>query len=412
MRGLISPWLLVLLVAGRAYAADPPPRPFLASHTFPFSFRGGLSGPGAVHLKQALVGTEFVLIGEGHHDHDTPLFSEALYDALHASFGFDHLVVEQDPVGVEMALEPGRRGRPAAIAQGLASHPNLLGFASDQDLELLAHVGAVTPGSDAVWGLEQAQAPARYLEELVPLAPTSTAHAAASTLLARARAEERSRSDIGKFLAFDPATLSDLEHLQVLYGSEPGERADHLLRGLVASARIYALYVRARTEHAPSLGYANGVAREDWLKQGFLAHYRAALASTGAPPHALFKFGGNHMTRGLGTTGAWTLGGLVHDLAALNGETAYGVCVFAVGGSTPDWAQAPDLLRPLLPDARPIGPVLIDLQALRPQAQAYVDQASAESRTALHDLIFGYEALVVLPDSQAASWRLTGFAAP
>lgn len=81
LRALISPWLLVLLVGARAYAADPPPRPFLASHTFPFSLRGGLSGPGAVHLKQALVGAEFVLIGEGHHDHDTSLFSEALYDA-------------------------------------------------------------------------------------------------------------------------------------------------------------------------------------------------------------------------------------------------------------------------------------------------------------------------------------------
>ena len=136
------------------------------------------------------------------------------------------------------------------------------------------------------------------------------------------------------------------------------------------------------------------------------AHLRQAFAE------AEFKFGGNHMMRGLGSTGAWTLGGLLHDLAALNGATAYGVCVFAVGGSTPDWAQAPDLLRPLLPAARPREAVLIDLQALRPIAQAYVDQASAESRNALHDLIFGYDALVVLPNSRAASWRLTGFSNP
>ena len=131
-RALILTCLIGFLVAGRAYAADPPHGPLLNSGTYPFSFTGGLSGPGAAHLRQAFVGAEFVLVGEGHHDHDTPLFTEVLYDALHASFGFDHLVIEQDPLAVEMALEPERRDRPAAIAQAHSSDPNLLGFASDQ----------------------------------------------------------------------------------------------------------------------------------------------------------------------------------------------------------------------------------------------------------------------------------------
>lgn len=102
---------------------------------------------------------------------------------LHREYGFSHLVVEQDPLGAEMALAPGRRGDAASIADRLKAWPTLLGFASDQDLELLADAGSVASAPDAIWGLEQAQSPVRYLEELSSLASSGEISTEVDSLL-------------------------------------------------------------------------------------------------------------------------------------------------------------------------------------------------------------------------------------
>ena len=173
-----------------------------AGATYPFRWtEHDLIGPGADRLRVFARNAQFVLIGEEHHDRDTPLFTRALYDVLHREDGFSHLVVEQDPVGIELALAPGQRGSAAAIGNKLRTWPTLLGFASDQDLALLADAGAAVDGPNAMWGLEQAQSPVRYLEELVVLAPAGAVRGEVARLLARAHDEERTRADFAKFLS-------------------------------------------------------------------------------------------------------------------------------------------------------------------------------------------------------------------
>lgn len=92
---------------------------------------GHLSGPGAEFLFAELAHAQFVLIGESHYDHDTPIFAGALYQDLHAKLGFHHVVVEQDPVGMQDALRPGARGEVTALAAIARRDPYLIGFASD-----------------------------------------------------------------------------------------------------------------------------------------------------------------------------------------------------------------------------------------------------------------------------------------
>ena len=164
--------LAVLLALAPIAASATPIADNRTNATYPFTWtEHDLTGSGADHLRAVARKTQFVLIGEEHHDRDTPLFTRALYEVLHREDGFSHLVVEQDPLGIELALAPSQRGNAAALGNKLRTWPTLLGFASDQDLALIADAGATVAGPDAMWGLEQAQSPVRYLEELVVLAP-------------------------------------------------------------------------------------------------------------------------------------------------------------------------------------------------------------------------------------------------
>jgi hypothetical protein len=399
---------LLLALAPMAAAAAPVPDARAAA-TFAFTFDAqGLTGPGADHIRRAARASQFVLIGEEHNDRNTPLFTRALYEVLHRDDDFSHLVVEQDPLGVEMALAPEQRGDATAIGGKLKTWPTLLGFASDQDLALLAAAGAIASGPDVIWGLEQAQSPVRYLEELARLAPPGEIRGEVKRLLARARLEEPTRADFAKFLAYDRQTLLDLKRLATRWAPKPQSREQTLLNGLIKSAEIYDYYVRAQAGHDPRLTFLNGTVREAWLKAQFVRDYRAA----GGAPRALFKFGDNHIRRGVGTTGAWTLGTFIADLATYDGMDAYGILVVPIGADIADWAHLPAELAPLLPPEQPAEPVLVDLAALRASAQVYVDAAPPGAQEATRELLFGFDAIVVLPGSAQATWTLTGFAPP
>jgi len=408
MRSLIALVLTLTSAAGRAAS----PQPLVESETYPLVWSDhDLSGPGASHLRKAVRQAQFVLIGEEHHDQSTPLFARALYAVLRREDGFSHLAVEQDPLGIELALETGRRGDAAAIADGVRVWPTVLGFASDQDLALLAYAGAAVPGSSAIWGVEQAQSPVRYLEELVRLAPAGTVRSDTNRLLARARAEDQTRADFGKFLAYDRQTLPDLKRLAAIWMPAQDSRARYLLEGLVKSAEIYDQYVRGKAEHDPALGYLNATVREAWLKAQFTRDYRAAIASE-PTPRVMFKFGDNHIRRGVGSTGAWTLGTFIADLATFDAMDAYGILVVPIGSDISDWKHLPAELRPLLPITPPTGPVLVDLAALRSHADAVISTAAADARADTRSLLYGFDAIVVLPGSSPATWKLTGFSRP
>jgi hypothetical protein len=182
---------------GTPTAAVPPPVPepepaeLLRKATYDISFADShLTQAGGKFLLNQLAHAQFVLLGEPHFDHDTPLFADALYHDLHAKYGFHHLVVEQDAVGMQDALQPESRGDVAKIAAIARLDPYLTGFASDQDLQFLADVARLEKGPDPVWGIEQAQGTTRYFRELAQLAPNATVRSECESLLTAARAIE------------------------------------------------------------------------------------------------------------------------------------------------------------------------------------------------------------------------------
>ncbi len=401
--------LWIGLLAGAASAQPKPVEPdtdaLIQANTYAFRFDGGeLSGPGAEFLRKATASSQFVLLGENHFDHDTPLFAGALFHMLEREDGFDHLVVEQDGVGIDDLLAPGVRGDPAAAASVAKRHPTLIGFASDQDLELLADVGAREHGLSPIWGLEQTQGAARYLEELEATAPTPALKAMVAPLLAEAKIDD-TRETMAKFLAEDTMTYGRLQVLQSAWKAAPGSRADRLLTGLVKSAEIYSYYFRA--EAGEPVGLLNNTVRETWLKDGFVRHYRAE-SSEGRPIKAMFKFGDTHMIRGLDPASAFPIGAFAHEFAIANGMNAYGIEIAPTG----DFAKITDhpaYMRVLFPKEQLTSPVLVDLRPLRNYQRYFRAKVALEDQWLFREFINGYDAIVILPNSRKATFERTGF---
>ncbi len=391
--------------APAAKPADPDTAALIKANTYDLSFEGDeLGGPGGAFLSKVTDKSQFVLIGESHFEHDTPIFADALFHMLERDHDFHHLVVEQDGVGIEDLLKPGVRGDLAPTAAVAKAHPTLIGFASDQDLAFLADVAKREKGASPIWGVEQVQGAARYLEELDAKAPSPQVRAMIAPLLEEAKKFD-TRETLANFLAMDPTTLGRLEALKAAYHAPAGSRADDMLTGLVKSAEIYSYYRRA--EAGEPVGLLNNTVRETWLKARFMRRYRAE-ATDGKPLKAVFKFGDTHMIHGLDGVSAFPIGNFAHEFAISNGMEAYSIEVIPTG-SYAKWGEIPSWMRALLPKEPITKPVLIDLRPLRNVQRFYRQQVPLEDQWQFRQFINGYDAIVVLPNGRMADFKLTGF---
>ncbi|MDO8800532.1 hypothetical protein [Phenylobacterium sp.] len=403
--------LAALTLATSAVAQTPAPldtKALLAANTRPFSYADGrLAGPGADFMFGQMKNSQFVFLGESHHDHEVPIFAGALYSRLQQDLGYRYLAVEQDPVAIEAVNS--YRGDLARIVALARRYPTHIGFSSDQDLAFLAQASKIArPGDPTVWGLEQAQGVAPYLEELLPLTPDAATRAATQALLDEARLKE-TRANQGAFLHDDATTLPRLMALQAAYGARPGSRADVLLTGLVTSARIYSYNRRANA--GERVGLYNNTEREALFKRAFMGHYRQ-VAGAEALPKVMFKFGSWHGYRGRSPGGAFTIANFAHEFAISNGREAYGIVVVPTGGYEADVTEEGPWMKALFPDGPPKSPVVLDLRALQPWSRVFANQVPADQQADLRDYIFAHDAVVVLPNSAKATWDLTGFPVP
>ena len=400
------PLLALYLAAQAAFSQVPAPSPaeLVARNSHVFSYDdAALAGDGARFLREQTRDCQFVLLGEDHMDHATPIFAHGLFRLLHDSHGFRHLVVEQDPVAIEATLAEPARGDADGIAALARRWPSLFEFDTDEDLSLLAAVGDLIPGQDAIWGVEQATGAVRYLEELVALAPDAAAAERVRALLDAARdADPGPRYSVNWLIA--ATTAAELADLASVYRAPVGSRAALLLGRLEKSAEIFGYYRRA--EAGEFVGLYNNTVREEVLKENFLARYRP-VAAQGPLPRAMFKFGANHLYHGKNPTQAFPIGNLAHEVAIAQGSRAYGVFVIALGDDYRTYEDYPAWMRPLLPAVEPRVPTLVDLRALRPYQRLFKTTAP-EELWQLRALLHGYDALALLPGSRPGERKLGG----
>ena len=389
--------------------ADEPVAPDTATlvteNSYTFSLTATtLQGAGADFLRAQTAKSQFVLLGEQHMDHLIPTFAGALYRMLHDAHGFRHLVVEQDPVAIEDALASPVRGNVDGIAALSKRYPTLFEFDSDEDLTLLARVGALEDSADAIWGVEQATGAVRYLDELMTLAPDAAVRAKVQALLDAARAADAEpKYSVNWLIAVTtPAALDDLA---AAFAAEPGSRPARLIASLAKSSEIFGYYRRA--EAGEYVGLYNNTVREEVLKANFLERYHAA-AKRESLPKAMFKFGSNHLYHGRNPTQAFPIGNLAHEFAIVNAMEAYGLYVQPLGGGYVGFKDFPEWILPLLPATEPAVPTVVDLRALRPYQRLFREKVAAADQWQLRDLVNGYDAIVLLPGSKSSSRKLGG----
>jgi hypothetical protein len=406
---VIRAFVLALAAAAflPAHAADPPPDPMalLAQQTSEFHFTAEeLEGPGADILDRLAAQSQFVLLGEEHMDHSIPVFAGALFRLLHDRHGYRHLVVEQDPVAIEDALDPVRRGDAEKLGAHAKRYPSLFEFDTDEDLELLALVSRLVKGPDAIWGVEQTTGAVRYLEELARLAPDADSRKALEKVLAQARAADAGpRYSVNWLIAEN--TQATLASLDGEIRARSGTRAYRLFHGLSKSSEIFGYYRRA--EAGEWVGLFNNTVREEVLKANFIERYRAA-AKREASPKAMLKFGANHLYHGKNPTQAFPIGNLAHELAVFNGRHAVGIYVMPLGPNYMSYADFPKWMLPLLPAKEPVVPTLINLRPLRPYQRLFREKAEVGDQWMVRDLINGYDAIVLIPGSKPGSRNLGG----
>ena len=399
-RTLLITGMLLVAAAGHA---DPLPAPQAAElvaanlHEFQYTAEA-MSGPGSRFLREATAGSQFVLLGEDHMDHATPVFAGALFRMLHSDHGFRYLVVEQDPVAIEEALAPSVRGDVDAIGRLAGRWTSLFEFDSDEDLALIALAGALEPTGPAIWGVEQTTGASRTIAELVDLAPDEPARRAAMSLLATVERLDPGPSYTLNWLG-GPDAEAQIAALAALYRAQPGSRAARLLQSLATSAEIFGYYRRASA--GEYVGLYNNTVREATMKTNFVEQYRRAAAG-GTLPKAMFKFGANHLYHGKNPTQAFPIGNLAHELAIANGAEAYGLYVISLGPGYRSYADYPSWMRPLLPADEPRVPTLVDLRALRRYQRVMRAGVAPNDVWEQMALLHGYDALVILPGSRPA----------
>ncbi len=389
-----------------AFAAEPTPddlkklfQETIVASRLPLEVRGGrLSGSGAAFLKERAGEAHYVLLGEEHGVATIADTVRMLFADLNP-LGYRHFAIEVDPWMTGKLEATLRGGGTEALATFLGREDARLSTPfynwSSEAALAEAVVRANGDATPALWGLDQLfiGAAGLLLGDVATQASNAEARALAQTLAGRAK---------GNLQFLGEVDLGELQKLRSLLGDEKDRAAAQLVDDMILSARIYGPFVTGKGLSV----YAANLERENLMKRLFLARLREAEARDGKTPKVLFKFGANHMMRGLSTTHVPSLGNFVSDYALANGRQTFSVlllcgpgtkagdfqggegdCEFSVAGSFPD------LVAHL--DAK--APTLFDLRVWKDKPRRWA-HLSPEVR----EMIWAYDAVLFVPNGKPA----------
>lgn len=284
-----------------------------------------LSGSGAATLRAAVQPARYVLLGEDHFTREIPNLAAALCDMVKP----DVYAVEVGPYAaryVSGLLKMPAADRIRDMKEYLHRYPESMAFLNSRpENDLAAHcIGSNQSSRVELWGLDQeflgsagsllasmeATKPGPQAQEAIALA-----QAEEKASEARARASE---NYLDLFIV--AATDAQIDALQKAVDADGNTETRKVLYELTESRDIYRL-------HASDPG-ASFEKRAELLKQHFLADYRA-LAATKPNVRVLFKFGDNHMGKGLNATHDLDLGDFIAEQAAA--ETAASLHILILG---------------------------------------------------------------------------------
>lgn len=384
LKTLISSTALSIAASLAAVAQNADPlAEAISANTYAMSFtQHGLSGPGGALLTQAARDADILAVGEIHGAADVAEFAQgwyAAFDAVQPAAYATEIGALSAPYAARAMAEGGVEG----FRRHVESLPNPLAYAFlfyEDEARLAAHAVS-THGPGALWGLdyEFTASGALFAGVFMDLAET------------RAQIEAAEQFAVS---AADP----------MMVGAVAPEAFDGLAEAFEGVAEAQAIIEALRFSNAayqPFMGRGGSVwtanhIREQRIKANFLDHWQAA-----AERHrrVFIKLGAGHLMRGVSPTQISSLGNFLTEWGFSEGVSVYSAFVTCDGGQTrnPLSGAGQDCGRPMIEGTRfealaANGPVVVDLAALRPTRAAA--RASEDERA----LIFGFDALVILPD--------------
>jgi hypothetical protein len=356
---------------------------------------GHAGGPAADYLGEMAANSQFFLVGEEHGVAAIADTVRALVPML-SKAGYRHFAVETDPYMARLVEDLLREGGTAALANYLHEDGKSISmpFFNWEAEALLAQAFlAATPKDPQgnLWGLDQVfiGAYGPLLERIAGRAHDPAARELATALASQAK---------GNLEFLGQVDVAQFERLRGLLERSGDAAPLSLMDDMILSRRIYAPFIGQPGWSA----YQANRQREDLMKRNFLAHYRAASEA-----RVLFKFGSNHMARGLSATHVPSLGNFVADLALSQGKTAFNVLVLCGPGT-----EAIDFLGKAatceLDLAKKVPEVVDALDATHPtlfDLSTWKDHPKQWSHLPqdMRELLWAYDALLVVPKGRPAA---------
>jgi hypothetical protein len=361
------------------------------------------SGPGWDKIRADVQQSQFVLLGEGHGMAQIPVFAAAVAQVLKPAL----FATEVDPYIAQRVTQLVAQPGLAPAAAYLQRYPEALCFYDwAEELEL---VRALRAQQAQVLGLDQVygSTAAPFYAQLAGLVKNKPAKA---YLQRRAAAYEQQTQAFEKLgnddWVMDKQASGTVDSLLLLTKGE-SPIAQKMAQDYVASYHIYQAHQRNANGHQERL---------NMLKRNLLqALPTYQTTASPAAPKMLFKFGSNHLARGLSPLMKgeyYDLGNLVQNLADMQGQKSLHVYVIGKQGAR---AEADNLnfpaknavtytaaenvaLRPFLEQVT--GPAWVAFD-LRPTRQA-LTTGKLQVAEKLRRIIQGYDYLVVIPETTAS----------
>ena len=350
-------------------------------------------------IQEAVTNAQFILVGEQHGIREPGDFTEYLYSQLRNE-GFNHLALEVSPF-MAQTLEENLRANPSNLSTLEEKYPMAYPFYNNEDdLSMLER--AVANDDQDIWGLDQVfVVEARMLfGKMEAMAKTESQQSLARSYFEQATEKFNAAMQSGNFndIMLFALEKEDFEALRSEFSQREFPIVHEMLDQLGETQQIYQAWYEGR-------GYDNNNERIRLMKKNFYNYYHRAVSGGDIFPQVIFKFGSNHMQKGLTPVHVFDLGNLAHELAIENGlhsvhfliNGLQGEAYNALQGTQPfDHAEDFDqnFMHAVQADKSEGGWHVFDLRPLR---QLRLKNAELQ----LKNLIFGFDFWILVPKADA-----------
>ena len=289
----------------------------------------GFQGDDALdQIDSAIVGSQFIMVGEQHGIKEVGHFTDRLY-TLAQQEGYRHLALEVSPFMAQELEQRIKRGVDSLINLDKAMPFSIPFYNNRDDVQML--INALENPIADYWGLDQVFiVELRFLfHKLSRIAHSNVSRQLALEYFEKGKSMTEQAMQSGKFKEVLLFNLhpEDFSKLKAAFPKPDNLQAWEIINHIQKSQEIYQAWFEGR-------GYDNNLIRIELMKQNFYNYYHAATSGGELFPKVLFKFGSFHMGRGLTPVNMFDLGSLVHELSIQNEMHSVHFLFNAIRGSS------------------------------------------------------------------------------